>query len=143
MLASGADDGSIVVWDLGSGQPIHRFPGRASPASTATSNPLSGHKKDVSGHSSIVYSLNFSSDSRCLGSGAADGTVCVWDVHSVAGLLSSTGGAPEPDIMMSSGEAGMGRGGLLCGVSTKRTPVHCVQFTRTNILISSGPFIPY
>jgi WD40 repeat protein len=57
-LASGADDNTVVVWDLASGQPAIA----------------------LKGHTHQVFSVSFSPDGRRLASGSADNTVMVWDL---------------------------------------------------------------
>jgi transcription initiation factor TFIID subunit 5 len=56
LMASAADDNTIMLWDLGSGKAIKR----------------------LSGHTAVPYSLEFSRDGNVLASGGADGTVRVW-----------------------------------------------------------------
>lgn len=77
--ASGADDGSIVVWDLGSGGVIKRY-GRAA---TGVSGGVS-----VSNDGS-VYSLEFSADGSVLAAGTADGFVSFWETKRT-GIASGT-----------------------------------------------------
>ena len=58
MLASGASDGTVKLWDM------------ATRRNTAT----------LEGHTSVAYSVSFSPDGTMLASGASDGTVKLWDV---------------------------------------------------------------
>ncbi|XP_022889776.1 transcription initiation factor TFIID subunit 5-like [Olea europaea var. sylvestris] len=57
-MASGDEDGKIMMWDLASGCCV---------------SPLVGH-------SSCVWSLSFSCEGSLLASGSADSTVKIWDV---------------------------------------------------------------
>jgi WD40 repeat protein len=60
-LASGALDGTIILWDVANRQPIGQ--------------PLTGHPLSVS-------NIAFSPDGKTLASGSWDGTVTLWDVAS-------------------------------------------------------------
>lgn len=62
LLASGADDMSIILWDVKSGRPVRT---------------LAGHKHGV-------RSLAFTPDGKKLASGSADTTVRLWDIPSRA-----------------------------------------------------------
>ena len=65
MLASGAHDGSIVLWAAATGQPIGA--------------PLLGH------HGKI-FGLAFSPDGKILASGSEDRTVILWDAKTGVAL---------------------------------------------------------
>lgn len=58
LMASGGEDQSIIIWDLGSGKKL----------------------KSMTGHTGFIYTVSFNSDSTVLVSGGADGTVRAWDV---------------------------------------------------------------
>lgn len=58
VLASGGNDGSIVLWTTATGQPI--------------GSPLLGHRERI-------FGLAFSPDGKILASGSGDGTVILWD----------------------------------------------------------------
>jgi hypothetical protein len=57
-LAVGDVEGGLVLWEVSSGRPRHRFIGHESP----------------------IYALTFSPDGRTLGASSADAPVYVWDV---------------------------------------------------------------
>ncbi|KAG9119557.1 hypothetical protein FRC07_005371 [Ceratobasidium sp. 392] len=59
MIASGSDDSTVRIWDATTGNPLLA--------------PLRGH-------SSTVWTVGFSLDSRQVVSGSADRTVRIWDV---------------------------------------------------------------
>ena len=61
MLASGGDDGTIVLWDMQSRQPIGQ---------------------PFKGHTGSVWSIAFSPDNTMLASASADNTSILWDVAS-------------------------------------------------------------
>jgi WD40 repeat protein len=56
-LASAGEDGTVKLWDVGTGQAALTLPG----------------------HSSAVHSLSFSPDGARLASGGEDRTVRIWD----------------------------------------------------------------
>ena len=58
-LASGADDGTVIIWDAKSGQRLQTF----------------------KGHSYCVNSVCWSTDGKYLASGSNDGTVIIWDAN--------------------------------------------------------------
>jgi WD40 repeat protein len=58
-LASGSVDGTIILWDVATSQPIGQ--------------PLTGH-------TDWVISVAFSPDSKTLASGSVDQTIILWDV---------------------------------------------------------------
>jgi WD40 repeat protein len=58
-LASGSDDSTIILWDVGTGQ--------------ALGQPLTGH-------TSSVNSLAFSPDGKTLASGSGDNAIILWDM---------------------------------------------------------------
>jgi WD40 repeat protein len=59
ILASGSRDGTIILWDMKTYQPIGQ--------------PLAGH-------TDWVYSVDFNPDGRMLASGSRDQTVILWDI---------------------------------------------------------------
>ena len=93
-LASGAEDGTIVLWDTVAAKQLF---------------PLSGHKK-------AVNTVAFSPDGKYLVSGAADGSVKLWDLFYQQELSSPIGheGAvytvafsPDNQMIASGGEDGL------------------------------------
>jgi WD40 repeat protein len=99
-LASGSDDGTIIVWDLATGSPALTLEGHAGTinglAWSADGRLASGSydgtimiwdlatgtpAQTLEGHSGTVYSVAWSPDGR-LASGSSDDTVTVWDLAS-------------------------------------------------------------
>jgi len=60
LLASGSNDNTIKIWEVGSWKLI----------------------KTLEGHSSYVYSVSFSPDGKLLASGSGDKTIKIWEVGS-------------------------------------------------------------
>lgn len=121
-MASGSDDGGVLVWDLATAKCSHAF----------------------AGHRGAVYSMDYSGGSGgVLASGGADETVRLWDVSSggrgdgVSGTaVSGSAGAAAATA------AAFGRKGAMRTLRTKSTPVCNVQFTRRNLLLAMGARAP-
>ena len=136
ILASADDAGTIILWDLGPGRLLKR---------------MRGHGKGG------IWSLSWSAESTVLVSGGMDGTVRVWDV---------AGPADGPNQGKVVGEGGAGAkidgGGQAAGAvvgkkkgkevvvtpdqisafPTKKSPVYKVRFTRMNLVLASGAYLP-
>ncbi len=155
ILASADIGGSIILWDLAKGGQIKR---------------CRGHGKGG------IWSLSFSVESTVLTSGAADGTVRVWDVEvptdpykNADGEVIATGGQADANRIAGaangasgsvSGPSGAGGSGTATGGTkkkgkdmvitpdqisafpTKKTPVYKVKFTRTNMMLAAGCYLP-
>ncbi|KAI9755570.1 MAG: hypothetical protein M4579_004218 [Chaenotheca gracillima] len=148
-LASADDAGSIILWDLASGRRIKR---------------MRGHGKGG------IWSLSWSVESSVLVSGGADGTVRVWDVvlpneapstdgkiigEGGAGVKVDGGGQPGTSQQTNAGVAGTGPTGSkkkgkevvitpdqISAFPTKRSPVYKVMFTRQNLVLGGGAYLP-
>jgi transcription initiation factor TFIID subunit 5 len=133
LLASGGDDGSVVVWELSSGRVVSRF----GVESTVTLDNKSEFDLGA------VHSLDFSKDSGYLSAGYANGKVGVFNikVDSSNSLVSTSVGSKHE--ISGRRTDGNSESEVVALFPTKRTPVFKVQFTNRNLLVCGGPFIPY
>ncbi|KAM1176828.1 hypothetical protein ACFX1T_016324 [Malus domestica] len=104
--ASGDEDGAMMMWDLSSGRCV---------------TPLTGH-------TSCVWTLDFSGEGSLLASGSADCTVKLWDVTASTKL-------PRTEENKSGNTSGMRS---LKTLPTKSTPGYSLRFSRRNLLLASG-----
>lgn len=146
-LASADGSGSIILWDLEKGTQIKR---------------MRGHGRGG------IWSLSFSVESTVLTSGGADGTVRIWDTQvssdttkNAEGEVIAVGG--QADTTRINGNTSSGVNGATSGGSagtkkrgkdkvitqdqisafpTKKTPVYKVKFTRMNLVLAGGCFLP-
>ncbi len=83
-LASGAEDGSLRLWDLATGAERRRLEGggvaRALAFNRDASLLASGSAR-LLGHEGWVWSVAFDPAGGRLASGGADGRVRLWDLH--------------------------------------------------------------
>ncbi|TVY60909.1 Transcription initiation factor TFIID subunit [Lachnellula suecica] len=146
ILASADAGGTIILWDLAKGTMIKR---------------CRGHGRGG------IWSLSFSVESTVLVSGGADGTVRVWDVElpsssdsykdsGSGGEIVGTGG--QADATRISGAApatasavvGQKKKGKdtmitpdqISAFPTKKSPVYKTKFTRMNLIMAGGLYLP-
>ena len=128
LLASADDSGTIILWDLAFGR---------------LSKRMRGHAKGG------IWSLSWSVESTLLVSAGADGTVRTWDVavgNDAAGQgkvigeggtgQKIDGGAKKKgkDVVVTSDQ--------ISAFPTKKSPVYKVQFTRQNLVLAGGAYMP-
>ncbi|KAK2630291.1 hypothetical protein QTJ16_001111 [Diplocarpon rosae] len=144
ILASADGGGSIILWDLAKGTQIKR---------------CRGHGKGG------IWSLSFSVESTVLVSGGADGTVRVWDVevptdpHKPEGEVIGTGGqadatrlngavaGAQPNPVTAAGGKKKSKdttitADQISAFPTKKTPVYKTKFTRMNLVMAGGCYLP-
>ena len=131
LLASADDAGTIILWDLAPGRLLKR---------------MRGHQKGG------IWSLTWSVESTVVVSGGADGTVRVWDVvmpndASGQGRVIGEGGAGQK--IDGQGAATKKKGKEVAVTSdqisafpTKKSPVYKVHFTKSNLLLAGGAYMP-
>jgi transcription initiation factor TFIID subunit 5 len=145
ILASADGGGSIILWDLAKGTQIKR---------------CRGHGKGG------IWSLSFSVESSVLVSGGADGTVRVWDIEVPSDPYKNgdgevIGASGQADATRVNGTTSANQAGAATGVGgkkkgkdtmitpdqisafpTKKTPVYKTKFTRMNLVMAGGCYLP-
>jgi transcription initiation factor TFIID subunit 5 len=144
ILASADGGGNIILWDLAKGTQIKR---------------CRGHGKGG------IWSLSFSVESTVLVSGGADGTVRLWDVEvptdpykNGEGDAIAAGGQADArriDVAGAGTPANVPTGGSkkkgkeititpdqISAFPTKKSPVYKVKFTRMNLVLAGGCYLP-
>ncbi|KAI9666552.1 MAG: Transcription initiation factor TFIID subunit 5 [Bathelium mastoideum] len=148
-VSSADEGGAIILWDLGTGRRVKR---------------MRGHAKGG------IWSLSWSVESSVLVSAGADNTVRVWDVlmqtpdsvnsqggAQAAGGKSSadaaTGAAGKVDAAQAAATAAGGQkkakgkdvvvsSDQISVFPTKKSPVYKVEFTRMNLVLAGGAYLP-
>ncbi|XP_064388937.1 transcription initiation factor TFIID subunit 5-like isoform X1 [Halichondria panicea] len=143
-IATGSCDRSVRLWDILSGQCVRIFTGHKGSIQTLAFSPdgkylasagadkriliwdigSASQQCELRGHKDTVYQLVFSRDGALLASGGGDNTVKLWDVAAFV----------DDDKAMEPLRC------LLGSYPTKSTSVHCLHFTRRNLLLAAGPF---
>ena len=134
ILASADDNGYIILWDILPGRLLKR---------------MRGHGKGG------IWSLSWSVESTVLISGGMDGTARVWDATKLAdapgqGRILGEGGAGAKIDVGNQPQAGGKKKGKETVVSndqisafpTKKSPVYFVKFTRMNLALAAGAYLP-
>jgi transcription initiation factor TFIID subunit 5 len=136
-LASADETGSIILWNLETGR----------------------RKKHMRGHGKGgIWSLSWSVESTVLVSAGADKTVRVWDTLKESNESKTADGAANKadGALTTKGAtgavtaAGGKKGAKEAGVSpdqigvfpTKESPVYKVHFTRMNLVLAGGAYLP-
>ena len=139
VVASADVDGAIILWDLASG---------------ALTKRMRGHGKGG------VWSLTWSVESSVLVSGGADGTVRAWDVaekkteaigpgakidgtkDGVNATAAATGSVGIAGAGKKRAKEAVVSSDQISAFPTKNSPVYRVKFTRTNLVLAGGAYLP-
>jgi len=146
ILASADGGGSIILWDIATGQQIKR---------------CRGHGKGG------IWSLSFSVETTVLMSGGADGTVRLWDIEvpsdsqkATDGEVVANGGQADANRINGAAGASQTASAVVPGVGkkkgkdtmitpdqisawpTKKSPVYKVKFSRMNLALAAGCYLP-
>ena len=127
ILASGDDAGIIILWDIHSGRLMKRMRGHGPGG---------------------IFSISWSVESNILISGGLDGTVRVWDANKPAdapgqGRQVHEGGAGiKIDAAKKKRKENVVTADQLGAFPTKKSPVYKVKFTRMNLAIAAGAYLP-
>jgi transcription initiation factor TFIID subunit 5 len=133
-VASADDQGTINLWDLASGRLLKR---------------MRGHGKGG------IWSLSWSVESSVLVSGGADMTVRTWD-PTLRTAERGEGVKVEAGLPTAGGTAAAAGGGAqkkakkdavvtpdqISAFPTKRSPVYKVHFSRANLVLAGGAYLP-
>jgi WD40 repeat protein len=119
----------------------------SSSSSNSFSPPLDSPKIVVQlrGHTHTVWSLAFSQCNNMLASGSHDRSVRLWNINGATvnpepnNNNNNNNNDDDNDAMAQDGAVSDRLAKVLY---TKRTPVHCLQFTRRNLLLGAGGFVP-
>ncbi|MCJ1309207.1 Transcription initiation factor TFIID subunit 5 [Agyrium rufum] len=133
ILASADDMGIIILWDLAPGKLLKRMRGHAKAG---------------------IWSLSWNVESTHLISGAMDGTVRIWDtleIPSAPGQGQMVGDSAKQvsgGAVASSSKKKRSKKEVivspdqLAAYPTKKSPVYKVHFTRMNLAIAGGAYLP-
>ncbi|KAK2193410.1 hypothetical protein NP493_13g06024 [Ridgeia piscesae] len=153
-VATGSTDRTVRLWDVHSGSCVRIMTGHKAPIHTLEFSPdgryiasagvdqvillwdvasgeLAGQLK---GHTGTIYSLAYSREGATLASGACDNTVKLWDVNKLLDDQDGEGITTANLVNSTSYEIG--------SYPTKSTPVLSLHFTRRNLLLAAGPYVP-
>lgn len=153
-VATGSADRTVRIWDLHSGSSVRLFTGHKAGVQSVRFSPDGRHLvssgadnrvllwdigeaaplADFEGHTANVHSLCFSREGHMLATGGMDNCVKLWDVKAASHMDDDNDGISSSSSTQKSFE--------LASFVTKSTPVHHLHFTRKNLLLASGPFMP-
>lgn len=153
-LASGSEDRTIRIWDVLNGMCVRILSGHKDTIDVLKFSPCgrylssAGRDKEVvvwdlatgemlahlQGHLRPIKALCFSRDGNVLASGGMDGMVKLWDAKGLR--------AGKKNVFSGQSDSTSSRGAQLASYSTKYSPITHLHFTRKNLLLASGPYLP-
>jgi len=151
-IATGSSDRTVRVWDLLTGNSVRMFTGHKGAVHAVAFSPDGKHlvssgvdKRillwniadgvpviDLTGHTDSVYALCFSRDGHALVSGGVDNCLKLWDIKHACKMEDD-----EEIDQFENNESAFEMASFL----TKSTPIHCLHFTRKNLILGAGPFL--
>ncbi|EGX47710.1 hypothetical protein AOL_s00083g218 [Orbilia oligospora ATCC 24927] len=152
-LASGADDGTISIWDIGMGKRIKTMRGHAKLPIWCLSWAVEGQVL-VSGAADNTIRVWSVGEDKGNNASNANGTV---GAEMVINGIGGIPGDPTGKVDVGTGAAGMGVHGAkgrkdkkevvatndhLAVYHTKRTPIYTVMFTKKNLVLAGGAYLP-
>jgi len=153
-VATGSADRTVRIWDIHSGSSVRLFTGHKAGVQNVKFSPDGRHLvstgadkrillwdiaeavplADLDGHTSTVNSLCFSREGHMLASGGLDNCVKLWNIKGACHIEDENDHVDASESSSNSFE--------MASFVTKSTPIHHLHFTRRNLLLASGPYMP-
>ncbi|KAK6536977.1 Transcription initiation factor TFIID subunit 5 [Arthrobotrys megalospora] len=153
-LASGADDGTISIWDIGMGKRIKTMRGHAKVPIWSLSWSVEGQVLVSGGADNSIRIWSVGEDK---GNNASNTTGTVGAEMVINGIGGLPGDSTTKVDVGTGGPAGLGVHGAkgrkdkkdvvatndhLAVFYTKKTPVYTVMFTKKNLVLAGGAYLP-
>ena len=153
-IATGSADRTVRIWDIQSGSSVRLFTGHKAGVQNVKFSPDGRHLvsagadrrillwdiaeaaplADLTGHTANVNSLCFSREGHMLASGGLDNCVKLWNIKGACHM--------DDEIENDTTNSNEQNSFQVASFVTKSTPIHHLHFTRRNLLLAAGPFMP-